>query len=145
MLDIVRPSGRIDSGLLLARRESVMEPAIAKLDSALSAAEPLILPPYKGSTPRGGFGATFRRVVRVKRATPHPFEIEPPNERKRVYRPDEAITFGLIPISRAIAYLPYFIYTFDEIGRTGIGKRLIPGEKDSYLLIYGRPLAVPVL
>ena len=87
-LDIVRPSGRIDSGLLLARRESVMEPAIAKLDSALRAKEPLILPPYKGSTLRGGFGATFRPVVSVKGPSPHPFKIEPPFGIPDISRPD---------------------------------------------------------
>jgi hypothetical protein len=64
-----------------------MEPAIAKLDIALRAAEPLILPPYKGSTLRGGFGAIFRRLVSVKRAAPHPFEIEPPNGKPDISRP----------------------------------------------------------
>ena len=126
------------------------------MDFTLKALEPLILPPYKGSTLRGGFGAAFRRIVCVIRdkecsdcllkgkcvysyifetpppadtaimrkykAVPHPFVIEPPFERKRVYRPGEELLFGLVLIGRAIDYLPYFIYTFDELGRTGIGK-----------------------
>ena len=44
-----------------------MELAVAKLGFALRAVEPLVLPPYKGSTLRGGFGASFRRVVCVVR------------------------------------------------------------------------------
>lgn len=122
----------------------------------LKALEPTILPYYKGSTLRGGFGYAFKRVVcaiiekectdcllkekcvysyvfetppssdtkimRKYRAAPHPFVIEPPPERKRIYKPGDEIEFGLILIGRAIDYLPYFIYTFDELGRIGIGK-----------------------
>jgi CRISPR-associated endoribonuclease Cas6 len=122
----------------------------------LTAKEPLILPAYKGSTLRGGFGYAFKRVVcavrdkecpdcllkerciysyvfetpppsdtkimRKYRSAPHPFVIEPPPEKRREYKPGDKINFSLILIGRAIDYLPYFIYTFDELGRTGIGK-----------------------
>ncbi len=122
----------------------------------IRALEPLVLPPYKGSTLRGGFGNTFRRTVCVARdrecpdcilkgkcvysyifetpvpadaekmrkyeAAPHPFVIEPPPERRRGYEPGEEIGFGLILVGRAIDYLPYFIFAFDELGRSGIGK-----------------------
>ncbi|MEW6215942.1 MAG: CRISPR system precrRNA processing endoribonuclease RAMP protein Cas6, partial [Nitrospirota bacterium] len=122
----------------------------------LTAKEPIILPAYKGSTVRGGFGYAFRRVVcaiknkecsdcilkekcvysyvfetpppsdtKIMRkyiATPHPFVIEPPPERRRGFKPGDEITFGLILIGRAIDFLPYFIYTFDELGKIGIGK-----------------------
>jgi CRISPR-associated endoribonuclease Cas6 len=137
-------------------RRNAIHITVAQLDFTLKALEPLILPPYKGSTLRGGFGAAFRRIVCVIRdkecsdcllkgkcvysyifetpppadttvmrkyeAAPHPFVIEPPFERKRVYRPGEDLLFGLVLIGRAIDYLPYFIYTFDELGKTGIGK-----------------------
>lgn len=53
---------------------------------------------------------------------PHPFVIEPPEERQRIYEPAEKLGFGLILIGRAVDYLPYFIYTFDELGKTGLGK-----------------------
>jgi hypothetical protein len=120
------------------------------------ALEPLILPSYKGSALRGGFGSTFRRVVcalrkndcrdcllrdkcvysyvfetplppdtrimRKYKSAPHPFVIEPPPEKRMGYKPGDEIRFGLILIGRAIDYMPYFIYTFDELGRTGIGK-----------------------
>lgn len=120
------------------------------------AQEPLVLPSYKGSTLRGGFGHVFRKVVcalkkdscrncllsekciysyifetpppkdttimRKYTAAPHPFIIEPPEEKKNGYKPGDNLTFGLTLIGKAIDYLPYFIYTFDELGKTGIGK-----------------------
>ncbi|MDI6890352.1 MAG: CRISPR system precrRNA processing endoribonuclease RAMP protein Cas6 [Thermodesulfovibrionales bacterium] len=122
----------------------------------LTAEDPIILPAYKGSTIRGGFGYAFKRVVcaikdkecpdcllkekcvysyvfetpppsdtkimRKYKTAPHPFVIEPPTERRRGYKPGDEINFGLILIGKAIDYLPYFIYTFDELGRIGIGK-----------------------
>ena len=116
----------------------------------------IILPSYKGSTLRGGFGYAFKRVVcairdkgcpdcllkekcvysyvfetpppsdtkimRKYKSAPHPFVIEPPMEKRRGYKTGDEIRFGLILIGRAIDYLPYFIYTFDELGKIGIGK-----------------------
>lgn len=127
-----------------------------KFSFTLEAKEPLVLPSYKGSTLRGGFGHAFKRVVCALRdkecqdcilkekciysyvfetpppsdtkimrkytAVPHPFIIEPPPEKRRGYIPGNEIKFGLILIGRAIDYLPYFIYTFDELGKIGIGK-----------------------
>ncbi len=56
------------------------------------------------------------------RSIPQPFIIEPPLEEKRLYKKDEEIYFALILIGKATTYLPYFIYTFEECGKTGIGK-----------------------
>lgn len=118
--------------------------------------EPIILPAYKGSTLRGGFGFAFKRVVcairnkecmdcllkekciysyvfetpppsdtkimRKYKSVPHPFIISPPDEKKRGYKPGDTISFGLTLIGKAIDYLPYFIYAFDELGKIGIGK-----------------------
>ncbi len=53
---------------------------------------------------------------------PHPFIIEPPEEEKQRYLPGEAFPIGLILIGEAIQYLPYFIYTFDLLGKNGIGR-----------------------
>ncbi len=123
---------------------------------SIKAQEPLILPSYKGSTFRGGFGNVFKKIVcalkkrdcldcmlkdkciycyifetpppsstaimRKYTTAPHPFIIEPPLEKKTIYKPDEQISFALTLIGRAIDYISYFIYTFDELGRTGIGK-----------------------
>lgn len=53
---------------------------------------------------------------------PHPFVITPPLEEKKEYRQDERLGFELTLIGKAIDFLPYFIYTFDELGKMGIGK-----------------------
>lgn len=71
---------------------------------------------------------------------PHPFVITPPLEEKRTYREGEILSFELTLIGKSTDYLPYFIYTFDELGRMGIGKgkgkyqleevrAIIPGER----------------
>jgi len=116
----------------------------------------LLLPAYKGSTLRGGFGHAFRRIVCVFKgkgcgecllrqqcvyswvfetpvpsgaqmmqkytAAPHPFVIEPSVENQETYQVKEEMSFGLVLIGRAIDYLPYFIYAFEELGHIGIGK-----------------------
>jgi hypothetical protein len=53
---------------------------------------------------------------------PHPFIITPPLEEKREYQQGDTLCFDLTLIGKSIDYLPYFIYTFDELGRIGIGK-----------------------
>ncbi|NWG01723.1 MAG: CRISPR system precrRNA processing endoribonuclease RAMP protein Cas6 [Syntrophaceae bacterium] len=53
---------------------------------------------------------------------PHPFVINPPLEEKGEYREGEILCFELTLIGKSIDCLPYFIYTFDELGRIGIGK-----------------------
>lgn len=61
-------------------------------------------------------------VMRKYTAAPHPFVIEPPLERTRLYKPGDRFSFGLVLLGRAVQYLPYFIYTFEELGRTGMGR-----------------------
>ena len=115
----------------------------------------LILPPYKGSTFRGGFGHAFRHAVCVERKkecagcslrskcvysyvfetsvlqeegkqhdkdVPHPFIIEPPLDQRQHYGVDDRLDFGLVLIGRAVDYMPYFIFAFEEVGRVGVGK-----------------------
>lgn len=129
---------------------------ICKFRLHIEARQPIILPPYKGSTLRGGFGNAFKKVVcalkekdcsgcilkercvysyvfetpppdgaKVMRkylSVPHPFIIEPPPEKKMGYKPGDELAFGLTLIGKALDYLPYFIYTFDELGNIGIGR-----------------------
>lgn len=129
-----------------------------KFKFTIQAIDQLVLPYYKGSTFRGGFGTAFRRVVcALKRkdckdcmlktkciyayifetspsedtkimnmnkyeTVPHPFIIEPPEDTRHLYEQGDTLSFNLILIGRAVDYLPYFIFTFDELGKSGIGK-----------------------
>lgn len=138
--------------------------SLAKFQLTISPIDKIILPKYKGSTLRGGFGYAFRKVVCVSSNkecskcmlkekciysyvfetpppedtkimrkypyAPHPFIIEPPIDKKTEFNKDDNLNFGLILIGNAIDYLPYFIFTFDELGRIGLGK-----GRGKYLLI----------
>ena len=53
---------------------------------------------------------------------PHPYIITPPLEKNRIYKKGEPLCFDLTLVGKSIDYLPYFIYTFDELGKIGIGK-----------------------
>ncbi|MCM8766414.1 MAG: CRISPR system precrRNA processing endoribonuclease RAMP protein Cas6 [Candidatus Omnitrophica bacterium] len=53
---------------------------------------------------------------------PRPFVIEPPLDKKIVYKEGEEIEFTLILVGRASEYLPYFVFTFQELGNIGLGK-----------------------
>ncbi len=161
--------------LSLAQNEGFIRFQFLKVRFILVPVEPIILPPYKGSTLRGAFGHAFRKVVcivkdkdcvdcllrsrcaysyifetptpegtsRMKKYpyVPHPFVITPPLQDKRVYKPEEELSFSLTLIGRAAEYLPYFIYTFEELGRRGIGKgkgryRLLRVEDGKERVIY---------
>lgn len=119
----------------------------------------LILPPYKGSTFRGGFGYAFRHAVCVEREkecaecslrskciysyvfetsvpkgegqgqgqgqdkdVQRPYIIEPPLDYRQNYGKEDTLDFILILIGRAVDYMPFFIFAFEEVGRVGIGK-----------------------
>ncbi|MCM8779198.1 MAG: CRISPR system precrRNA processing endoribonuclease RAMP protein Cas6 [Candidatus Omnitrophica bacterium] len=53
---------------------------------------------------------------------PRPFVIEPPEEKKNIYNKEEEIELNLILIGKAREYLPYFVLTFRELGKIGLGK-----------------------
>ncbi|TVL99080.1 MAG: hypothetical protein CV087_19450 [Candidatus Brocadia sp. WS118] len=61
-------------------------------------------------------------MLRLYPKVPHPFVIEPPITEKQSFEPGETFTFQVILIGQAIDYLPYFIYTFTELGKQGIGQ-----------------------
>ncbi len=61
-------------------------------------------------------------MLRLYPKVPHPFVIEPPDTEKQSFEPGEAFSFHVILIGQAIDYLPYFIYTFTELGKQGIGQ-----------------------
>jgi hypothetical protein len=53
---------------------------------------------------------------------PHPFVILPPITTREIIHAGEKLGFGLTLIGKGIDFLPYFIYAFDELGRSGIGR-----------------------
>jgi len=57
------------------------------------------------------------------RDIPRPFVIEPPADDKTEYIAGEELAFRLVLVGRSVAYLPYFVTAFRELGRTGIGRR----------------------
>ncbi|MHC9544397.1 MAG: CRISPR system precrRNA processing endoribonuclease RAMP protein Cas6 [Vulcanimicrobiota bacterium] len=131
-------------------------PQIGCYDFHLEAKTDLHLPEYKGSTFRGGFGITFKRIVcALKRETcdecmlrskciyayvfdtapppesdrlrhhrniPQPFILEPPGETTMYYPPGRDLSFSFVLVGKALEFVPYFIYTVEEMGKTGIGK-----------------------
>ncbi len=53
---------------------------------------------------------------------PRPFVIEPPLDQKRAYAAGDALEFGLVLFGRAIDHLAYFLYSFEQLGRMGLGR-----------------------
>jgi len=140
----------------------------------------LILPHYKGSTLRGGFGTALKYSVCVEKRkgcvqcvyrykciysyvfetpvpqeekegkrskdeyVPHPFIIEPPLDKRQYYGIEDKLDFHLILVGRAVDYIPYIIFAFEELGRLGIGKdkgkysleKVISINNDREILIY---------
>ncbi|KPA13721.1 CRISPR-associated protein Cas6 [Candidatus Magnetomorum sp. HK-1] len=118
-----------------------------------------ILPIYKGSTFRGGFGHALKNIIctsnellcnqcmlakqcvyvrlfepqhlkinlpEVKQMStlPSPFVIEPPYTQKTHFSTNDAFDFNLLLFGDNNQYLPYFIYAFDQMGKTGVGKHI---------------------
>lgn len=54
---------------------------------------------------------------------PSAFVVEPPEDRRLLYRPGERLELGLVLIGRGIQYLPYMLMVFEELGQQGIGRR----------------------
>ncbi len=122
----------------------------------MKAREHSYLPEYKGSTLRGGFGHSFRRVCCTMRDQecntcmlnqtcpyayifetpkvngmevqhqasnlPHPFVIEPPATEQTEFQAGDDFEIGLVLFGKSVSFLPYFVYTFDQMGRMGLGK-----------------------
>ncbi|MGE5341728.1 MAG: CRISPR system precrRNA processing endoribonuclease RAMP protein Cas6 [Candidatus Omnitrophota bacterium] len=73
---------------------------------------------------------------------PHPFVLYVPDKHKLEYKRDHRIHFYLTLIGEAVAYIPYFILTFEEIGTYGIGNTRSPFVIEKVLcsnvMIYNR-------
>ncbi|MBW6485390.1 MAG: CRISPR system precrRNA processing endoribonuclease RAMP protein Cas6 [Syntrophobacterales bacterium] len=140
-----------------------------------------VLPEYKGSTFRGIFGHSLKKVVcalkqqecadcllnkkcvyfqvfemqtdavgkrgertegapapspEVRKrlvAPPHPYVIEPAEDSRTRYRNGESLDFTLLLFGGVNDYLAYFIYSFNEMGKLGVGKA-INGKRASFHL-----------
>jgi len=53
---------------------------------------------------------------------PHPFVIEPPLTKQTEFQAGETFEIGLVLIGNSVSFLPYFVYTFDQMGRMGLGR-----------------------
>jgi hypothetical protein len=53
---------------------------------------------------------------------PRPFVIEPPGDNRTSYSAGEALEFGVVLIGRGIDHLPYFLFSFEQLGRMGLGR-----------------------
>lgn len=60
------------------------------------------------------------KKLRSYKVIPHPFVIEPYFNNERIINKGSETEFNLILIGKAIDYLPYFIFTFVELGKKGI-------------------------
>lgn len=79
---------------------------------------------------RQGQPAGTKRVVRP----PHPYVIEPPDDKKTHYSRGDSLNFTLLLFGAANDNIAYFIYAFDQMGDIGIGKS-INSKRASFLLM----------
>jgi len=59
--------------------------------------------------------------LRLNRDIPRPFVIKPPLNGQDCYQKGDTLCFDLVVVGKARDYLPYFIVTFEELGRRGVG------------------------
>ena len=57
-------------------------------------------------------------------APPNPFVIEPPLSDETIYKKGSLFDFNLLLFGNVNSSLAYFNYAFDQIGKTGIGKKI---------------------
>ncbi len=61
---------------------------------------------------------------------PAPYVLNPPLTSRQAFHPGDLLDFEMVLIGPAIEALPYFIYTFTELGRMGLGR-----ERGKYDLV----------
>ena len=71
---------------------------------------------FESTAPEGSM------VFHDLRDVPIPFLIEPDADRKTSYQPGDRLSFTVMLFGQAIAYVPYFILAYQELGRMGIGQ-----------------------
>jgi hypothetical protein len=73
---------------------------------------------YTFETPQTNPGDQFRRYA----TAPHPFVLNIETGQEELQEPGTRFTFGMTLVGRAIDFLPYFVYSFQRMGETGIGR-----------------------
>lgn len=56
------------------------------------------------------------------RHAPPPYILNPPIDNREVFRPGDSMTFNLVLMGKAADAVPYFIYSFIEMGKRGLGR-----------------------
>ncbi|PIP15700.1 MAG: hypothetical protein COX46_05220, partial [bacterium (Candidatus Ratteibacteria) CG23_combo_of_CG06-09_8_20_14_all_48_7] len=54
---------------------------------------------------------------------PRPFVLRPPRTKSRRILKSSPFNFELVLVGKTTDYLPYFIFTFNELGKFGLGKK----------------------
>jgi hypothetical protein len=86
---------------------------------------------------------------------PAPYVLNPPLTNRQAFHPNDVLDFEMVLIGPAIQALPYFIYTFTELGRKGLGRErgryalekvdLLRGEEVSPVYDGGTQVLTPIL
>lgn len=76
-------------------------------------------------------------------AQPHVFVIEPPNSTQQNFAPGERFDFRVLLFGFANDLVPYFVYAFEEVGKTGLGK-FLGGRRAAYKLLKVTSESAPV-
>lgn len=64
-------------------------------------------------------------IMRKYTAAPHPFILTPPFPSRGTITPGEPLHLDLTLIGKSLASLPYFVFAFERLGQTGLGKRKV--------------------
>ena len=72
--------------------------------------------PYIFDTPVPEGATRMRKYPQA----PHPFVLLPPLETKTRYEPGDSLAFDLTLIGRGSDFLPYFLYTFEQLGARSV-------------------------
>ncbi len=62
-------------------------------------------------------------ILRGVKKVPHPFIIQPPNDRKTHFEKGDRITVTVKIFGDAVKFFPFFAFTFLQMGKTGISVR----------------------
>lgn len=111
--------GMLRGGFGYAFQRAACAPACRTGDQPCPAASPC---PFRVifDTPRPTEGGALHDL----RDVPRPFVLGPPADERTRYAAGDSLEFDLTLIGRGAYYLPYFILSFEELGRMGLGRDL---------------------